>query len=366
LAYERTFATIVGMSQRTSGRRLRWSSVAEERPQAALFAASDERVRHPEFRDLEFIHVRAKSLINAVPEAASLPFRYTINVYRGCSHACLYCFARPTHEYLDLDAGRDFERVIVVKVNAVDLLRHELHPSRWAGEHIAMGTNTDPYQRCEGRYELTRGVVAELTDRANPFSILTKSALVLRDLDLLRDANRRTDITVSFSVGTLDTDVWRATEPGTPHPHRRIEAVAALRDAGIAAGVLVAPIIPGVSDRREQLDEVVRAAVDAGATTITPILLHLRPGVKEQFLPWVAAERPELLPTYRRLYPRSYAPISERRRIARLVRELVAEHGGPIDGPSHRDDGRSTSASNGTRDDDQRGQHEPEQLGLGL
>ncbi len=277
------------------------------------------------------------------------------------------CFARPTHEYLNLDAGRDFESVIVVKVNAVELLRHELHPSRWAGDHIAMGTNTDPYQRCEGRYGLTRGVIEALAERRNPFSVLTKSALVLRDLDLLREANRHADISVSFSVGTLDTDVWRSTEPGTPHPKRRIEAVAALRDAGIASGVLIAPIIPGVSDSREQLTQVVRAAVDAGATSITPIVLHLRPGVKEQFLPWLAEERPDLLPVYERLYQGSYAPKPERQRITRTVRDLVAAHGGPSAGRSHRDI-RSQASDNApmgrqrAADEDTAG----EQLNLGI
>jgi DNA repair photolyase len=307
--------------------QVRWET-ADGAAEPALFGTPEERIRHPEFRDLEFIHVRSKSIINEVPAVSRVPFRYTINVYRGCSHACSYCFARPTHEYLDLDAGRDFERVIVVKTNAVELLRHELRPSRWAGEHIAMGTNTDPYQRAEGRYRLTRGVIEVLTEHANPFSILTKSSLVLRDLDLLRAAHERTDIAVNFSIGTLDRDVWRETEPGTPNPHSRVEALATLREAGIHAGVLIAPVIPGVSDAPEQLDEVVRACVDAGASSISPIVLHLRPGVKEQFMPWLADTRPDLLERYRRLYPRSYAPKVEQQRISRLVRDLVSRHSG--------------------------------------
>jgi DNA repair photolyase len=148
--------------------QLRWDAVDDATPPPRLYASEDERIHHPEFRDLEFIHVHAKSLINEVPAAAHLPFRYTINVYRGCSHACSYCFARPTHEYLNLDAGRDFESVIVVKVNAVERLRDELQPCRWAGDHIAMGTNTDPCQRCECRYRLTRGVLESLTEARNP------------------------------------------------------------------------------------------------------------------------------------------------------------------------------------------------------
>lgn len=318
------------------GQRLRWDTVGDS-PQSRLFGSDLERVTHPGFEDMEFLHVPAKSIINEVPGAARLPFRYTINVYRGCSHACVFCFARPTHEYLNLGAGRDFERIIVVKVNAVELLRAELHPRRWAGDHIAMGTNTDPYQRCEGRYELTRGVLEVLTEHANPFSILTKSSLVLRDLDILAEANDRTDVAVNFSVGTLDEEVWRTTEPGTPKPLSRLEAVARLREAGIRSGVLIAPIIPGISDSRDQLEEVVRACVDAGASSITPITLHLRPGVKEQFMPWLADTRPDLLPLYERTYRRSYAPKQERQRIARLVRALVREHGGTLRDGNPRD-----------------------------
>ncbi len=313
--------------------QLRWEPVGRQGPQLPLFADAAERVRHPEFAGLEFIHVRAKRIINQVPAASRVPFRYTINVYRGCSHACVYCFARPTHEYLNLDAGRDFERVIVVKVNAADALRTEIHPRRWSGEHIAMGTNTDPYQRAEGRYRLTRGVLEVLTEHANPFSILTKSSLVLRDLDLIRDAHERTDVAINFSIGTLDDAVWRATEPGTPHPTSRVEAVAALHEAGIGAGVLVAPVIPGVSDAPEQLGAVVAACVQAGARSISPIVLHLRPGVKEQFLPWLETHRPDLVERYRRLYPRSYAPKREQARIADLVATLIERHGGVAASP---------------------------------
>src|ERR671918_236642 len=198
---------------------LRWEQADRPRAQGTLF---DEPVfeREPgrgEFRGIEFLHVRAQRIINEV-KGAPFGFRYTINAYRGCSHACTYCYARPTHTYLDLDAGRDFETKIVVKVNAVSRLRHELDPRRWAGDLIAMGTNTDPYQRAEGKYRLTRGIVEALIERANPFSILTKSTLVLRDLDLLTEATRRTKVRVNLSIGTLDEAVWQATEPGTPHP----------------------------------------------------------------------------------------------------------------------------------------------------
>jgi DNA repair photolyase len=219
------------------------------------------------------------------------------------------CFARPSHAWLELDPARDFGRVIVVKVNAVDRLRAELRAPSWDGEHIALGTNTDPYQRCEGRYRLTRGVVSTLAEAGNSFSVLTKGTLVTRDLDILADAAHRGICTgVSLSIPTLDEDLWRASEPGTPHPRARMDAIAALAEAGIAAGVMVAPIIPGLSDAPEQLDAVVGAAVAAGATSITPIVLHLRPGVKEVFSDWLRDRRPDLVAPYEPLYVGSKAP----------------------------------------------------------
>jgi DNA repair photolyase len=248
------------------------------------------------------------------------------------------CFARPTHTYLDLDADRDFERRIVVKVNAVSRLRHELEPRRWAGDLIAMGTNTDPYQRAEGKYRLTRGIVEALVEQANPFSILTKSTLVLRDLELLAEAARRTDVRVNLSIGTLDEAVWRATEPGTPHPAHRVRAVEQLNSAGVPTGVLVAPVLPDLSDGPEQLEAVVRACVDAGARSISSVLLHLRPGVKEVFLGRLAETHPQLLASYRRRYrDRAYAPKAEQQALDTRVRGLVRRHGGL---PAERTDPR--------------------------
>ena len=194
-----------------------------------------------------------------------------------------------------MNAGRDFETKIVVKVNAPDVLRRELAAKRWKGEHIAMGTNTDPYQRAEGRYKLMRGIIEALIDYRNPFSILTKGTLILRDVDLLQRAAEVTTVSAAFSIGTLDDTVWRETEPGTPHPRARIDAIRTLTEAGIPTGVLMAPILPGISDRPEQLREVVGAAIDAGATHVSPILLHLRPGVREEFLPWLEEEHPDLV-----------------------------------------------------------------------
>jgi len=304
----------------------RWKTVDGGSAQPTLFDLPEREVGIGEYRGLEFLHVRAKRIINEVGAKSPVPFNYTINAYRGCSHACVFCFARPTHEYLGLDPSVDFDRVIVVKTNAVEKLRAELAPGRWGGHHIAMGTNTDPYQRAEGKYRLTRGIIEVLTAARNPFSILTKGTLLLRDLDVLVEATKHTDVELCFSIGTLDPEVWQATEPGTPHPRKRIEAVAKLNDAGVPCGVLVAPILPGLSDRHDQLDEVIGACVDAGARSISPVLLHLRPGVREHYLGWLSEAHPELMARHTRSYRRAYAPAEERKRVSATVRGLIAEH----------------------------------------
>src|SRR5262252_658645 len=192
----------------------------------------------PEFRGMTFFEVNARTIINRVPDASRVPFRWTINPYRGCGHACVYCFARNTHTYLDFDSGHDFDSKIVVKVNAPELLRRELKAPRWAGEHIAMGTNVDCYQRAEGRYRLMPGIISALTEAANPFSILTKGTLVLRDLDLLVKAAAVTDVGMNVSVGIIDKSLSRSIEPGAPSPERRLGVCAALSDHGLRCGVL--------------------------------------------------------------------------------------------------------------------------------
>jgi DNA repair photolyase len=282
----------------------------------------------PGFRGITFHEVHARSLISKVPEASRMPFRWTINPYRGCSHACVYCFARNTHTYLDLDAGHDFDTQIVVKVNAAELLRRELKSARWAGEHIAMGTNVDCYQRAEGRYRLMPGIIAALTEAANPFSILTKGTLILRDIDLLARAATITDVGLNVSVGIVDKSLSRSIEPGTPSPDRRLAACAALGERGLRCGVLMGPVIPFLSDSHSQLDEAVRKIANAGATHVSPIVLHLRPGAREWFLRWLGANHPELVGAYRDLYgSRAYAPASYQRQIAEQVAELARKHG---------------------------------------
>jgi DNA repair photolyase len=231
------------------------------------------------------------------------------------------CFARNTHTYLDLDAGRDFEREIVVKVNVPELLHAELGKPTWKRELVAFGTNTDPYQWAEGKYELMPPMIEAMRDAETPTSILTKSPLVTRDLDALLELAEVADVSVNFSVPTLDEKIWRETEPHTPHPRKRLEAVAKFNEAGIPSGVLVAPLMPGINDSPELVDEIVSLAEEAGATFVNGIALHLRPGVKEVFMSWLSAARPDLMPRYERLYDgRAYAPNSERKRIGALVR----------------------------------------------
>ncbi len=268
-----------------------------------------------------FYEVRAKSVINRVPEASQVPFRWTINPYRGCTHACAWCFARPTHAYLDFNAGRDFEREIVVKVNAPEVLRRELAKPSWRGEHIALGTNTDPYQWVEGRYRLMPGIWEAMRDAGNPCSILTKSPLLLRDIELMKEINQRAEFTAALSIPTLDEKAWRATEPHTPNPRARLEAVAELTRAGIRTGVLIAPLQPGINDRPEQVSEILALASEAGAAYVTGIALHLRGEVKDLWFEWLQEHRPDLIPVYEHLYRRgAYMPAEERRRLARLVK----------------------------------------------
>ncbi|WP_077193943.1 Rv2578c family radical SAM protein [Streptomyces lydicus] len=307
---------------------MRWENLGES--PSALFGTDvvSRTIDTPEFRGITFHEVRARSIVNRVPGASRMPFEWTVNPYRGCSHACVYCFARKTHSYLDLDTGLGFDSQIVVKVNAPELLRRELTGRRWRGDHIAMGTNVDCYQRAEGRYRLMPGILAALRDHANPFSILTKGTLILRDLELLRQAAAVTDIGISVSVGFLDRELWRTVEPGTPAPDRRLDVVRTLTAHGIPCGVLMAPVIPFLGDSPEQLRATVRAVAEAGAGSVTPLVLHLRPGAREWFMAWLGHHHPRLVRRYEAMYADgAYAPKWYQRRITRQVHELATEYG---------------------------------------
>lgn len=277
----------------------RWSQLASS--QDGLFELSRRVVGRGAYEGLTFHEIEARSIISKAPPSTPW-FGYSINAYRGCSHSCTYCFARPTHEYLGFNMGNDFDNQIVVKTNAVELVRAETEPGRWRGDMIAMGTNTDPYQAAEGKYKLTKGIIEVLAERANDFSILTKSPLVLRDIDLIADASRTSKVSVSFSVATLDEDVWRRTEPGAPHPRKRLDALARLRAAGISGGVMVAPLLPGISDRPDQVAAVKSAAKESGAEWVNEVKLHLR-GVRPHFMTWLAADSPDLVASYETMYP---------------------------------------------------------------
>ncbi|HVA10486.1 MAG TPA: radical SAM protein [Acidimicrobiales bacterium] len=307
---------------------LRWT-LADGEDAGTLFPDESAATRHVgrgAYAGLEFLHVNARTIINRVPPESRMPFTFTVNPYRGCSHACTYCFARPTHEYLGLGIGEDFERRIVVKINAVERLRAELRAARWGGELIAMGTNTDPYQHAEGKYHLTRGILSVLSEARNPFSILTKSTLILRDTDLVVAASARTTVSVNFSVGTLDRQAWKLTEPGTPPPDKRIEALRRLVEAGVSCGVLVAPVLPGLSDSEDQLRAVVEACAAAGASSIHGVALHLRGTVRGHYLEWLAGVRPDLAVLYRERFRRgAYQPQAEQDRIAEVIRAAARD-----------------------------------------
>jgi DNA repair photolyase len=304
---------------------VRWQSQsvdAEHDPRLPGFSEDVviRRFNAPEALETRFHEVRTKSAINRVPAASRVPFEWTVNPYRGCAHACTFCFARPTHEYLDFNAGRDFEKEIIVKVNVPEVLRAELARPSWGGHHIAMGTNTDPYQWVEGRYKLMRGIWEAMRDFSNPCSILTKSPLLLRDADLLCQIAERTHVSACFSVPTLDEKVWRQTEPHTPNPRARLEAVGELNRLGIPTGILIAPLMPGINDAPEQVEKIVALATEAGAVHIGGITLWLRGSVKEVFFDYLREYRPDLLERYTKLYARgAYVPADERRTIERAA-----------------------------------------------
>jgi DNA repair photolyase len=284
----------------------------------------------------QYLEDTCKSALNRVPEASHVPFRWTINPYRGCTHSCHYCFARAFHAYLDLGIGEDFSSKIVVKTNVADVLRRELASKRWAGETIAMGTATDPYQHCEGRYKLMREILRALVDFRNPLSLLTKSTMISRDLDLFRELNEVAPVTVSMSVGMLDESIRRVVEPGTPPGRRRLEILGRFAEAGIRTGVLVAPILPGLTDDAEHLDEVLEACAEVGVGYAVPIVLHVRPSIRDHFMPWVQRTYPWLYPRYVELYGRrAYAPKAYQQEVSERFARLRLRHG--LTASSHRE-----------------------------
>ncbi|QIS04865.1 radical SAM protein [Nocardia brasiliensis] len=310
---------------------MRWQNQTLDAEDGALpgltRAGLTRTVRTPEFEGITFHEVLCKSALNKLPESSSMPFHWTINPMRGCSHACRYCFARPTHEYLELDAGHDFDSQIVVKTNIAAVLRKELRRRSWHREPVALGTNTDPYQRAEGRYRLMPGIIRALADSGTPFSILTKGTLLRRDLPLLTMAARQVQVNLAVSIAINDLDLHRGLEAGTPTPKARLELVRSLADAGFSVNVLVAPVIPYLTDGRAHLDELFGAIAAAGAHSAVAFPMHLRGSTRGWFLGWLAEHHPALVRRYRQLYGRgAYVPPEYSAWLRERVDPLLERH----------------------------------------
>jgi DNA repair photolyase len=279
---------------------------------------------HPGMR-VEYREERCRSALNRV---RGMPFAWSLNPYAGCAHRCTFCYVRAFELRADRPSDDRYGRSIRVKTNVAEVLTRELARPSWRSEGIAIGAATDPYQPAEGRYRLTRACLEALTAASNPFSLITRGPLIVRDMDVLQEGARRAEVSVVFSVPTLDDAVWRTTEPGTAPPRQRLRALRVLIDAGVKAGVGLAPILPGLSDHPDQLAEVVRAAREAGATSVWANLLYLRPGTREHFLEALARDWPDELERYERLYEgRAYLPRPEVEPVRERVRALAREHG---------------------------------------
>ena len=298
--------------------------VADAVREAGLDGLPDARRRADSARYQE-VHVRS-----ALAEAKGMPFRWTLNPYRGCTHACEYCYARKYQRHLELGAGDDFSSVIFVKTNLAERLAVELRKPGWARESVAVGTATDPYQPIEGHYRLTRRCLETLVAARTPFSIVTKGPMVVRDLDVLTSAAREAGCRVYLSVPTVDDDAWASLEPGTAPPRQRLRAVRQLARAGIEAGVLMMPLVPGISTSRSAVAATLQAIADSGARLVGVNVAHLEPGVREHFFAFLERAYPSLVDGYRRLYTGRYAPPGYVRDVTELVKTMAAERGLPV------------------------------------
>jgi DNA repair photolyase len=288
------------------------------------------------------VQYREESCRNALNRVKGMAFEWSLNPYMGCVHRCTFCYVRAFEQRADRPSDDRYGTSIRVKVNVAEVLRRELGRASWEGDTVAVGAATDPYQPAEGKYRLTRGCIEAFAKFSNPFSLITRGPMIVRDLDVLAEAARRANVSITFSIPTLDDDVWRKTEPSTAHPRQRLRAVKELVDAGIKVGVGMAPILPGISDKPEQLREVVKAARDAGATGVWTNLLFLRPGTREHFLEHLAEDWPEQLGHYLQLYEgRAYLRSGEAKPLREQVAALAREYGirdrrrQPLDGTQH-------------------------------
>lgn len=274
------------------------------------------------------VEYREEPCTSALNRVTGMSFHWSLNPYMGCAHRCTFCYVRAFERRADRPSDDRYGRSIRIKTNVVDVLGRELRRRSWRRELVAIGTATDPYQPAEGRWRLTRASVTTLADHATPLSIITRGPLIVRDLDVLADAARRVAVSVTFSIPTLDHEIWRTTEPGTAPPRQRLRALRTLIDAGIRASVGMAPILPGLSDDQRRMADVVRAARDAGAVSIWANVLHLQPGSREHFLDNLARDWPEMLPRYEALYARrAYLGRDVAEPIRRRVKELELRHG---------------------------------------
>jgi DNA repair photolyase len=269
------------------------------------------------------VDYREEPCRSALNRVGNMPFKWSLNPYMGCAHRCTFCYVRGFERRADRPSGEAYGRSVRVKVNVAEVLRRELASRTWKREVVAIGAATDPYQPAEGRYRLTRGCIEAFADASNPFSIITRGPLIVRDVDVLQEAARRAKVSVTFSIPTLDDEVWRKTEPGTAHPRQRLRALKTLVDAGIRVGVGMAPVLPGISDSPEQLAEVVEAARDAGATGVWTNLLFLKPGTREHFMDALGRDWPDLVPLYEELYAKgAYLRGPEAKEVRQRVDEL--------------------------------------------
>jgi DNA repair photolyase len=287
---------------------------------------------------VEYIAAPCKSALNRVE---GMPFRWSLNPYRGCVHGCHYCYARATHPYLGLNAGEEFSTRILVKHNMADVLRRELGRASWARERVALGTATDAYQPCEGRFQITRAILKALLDYRAPVSVVTKSTLVWRDRDLLAALAGLPGTRVQFTITTLDRGLWKRLEPGTPPPDKRLEIMRRLTEAGVPCAVYVAPVIPGLTDSEASLAAIAAAARDHGATALWAGPLRLAPLVKEHFFTFLGETMPELLPRYERTYPRAEAPPTYRAVLDARIGRILDRYGFERTGAKSKDEDRN-------------------------
>lgn len=310
----------------------------------AALTEAEARADHARYQE-----VTCRSALNRVE---GMPFNWTLNPYRGCTHGCHYCFARRYHVQFEMNADDEFASVILVKHNMVEVLKRELDRPAWTREQVAVGTATDPYQPIEGRYKLTRQAIEALARGRTPIGLVTKGPMVVRDIDVLQQHSRAARCTIYMSVPTVDEDAWRILEPGTAHPLQRLRAVRELVDAGINAGVLMAPIVPGFSSSRSKLERTVKAIAAHGARFVGCNVMYLQDGTRTHFMKFIEREFPSMAPRFEKLYTKKYPPEAYRKEVQGMVRALQARYG-----LSKREE------ANGTRDE-VTGVQEPEQVGF--